>query len=503
MESWSVPGLSIAVIRDGRLLRSAGYGYAEIGHGEKIDVDTIFGIGSLTKSFTIAATATLVQEGKIEWDAPIAEYLDWFQYGDPWLTKHASVRDLAAHRVGVDANFAWLHGDWGVDATLRKVRYLPVNKQYGQFFYSNTGIATLGKVIEAVSAQTWESYVRSRLLAPLEMSRTAMDKTGYIKPESLATCWTCTPPAGADADVGLAAVMPGKKNVAVPHGPREQGDVLPGKPREVEVWQWRHERSIAPAGSIVSSANDMSKWLLFHLGSSLTPSVLGREQLDELHRYQVLDSQSGYKADSPEYHYWKDVELLGYGLGWRKALYRGHKVSFHNGGQVGFGATMWLVPERSLGVVVMMNLDFRAALAHEVIARYVVDALLDLPPIDWNQRAIAVWNKSNATSDLPKPEVSPCFEHDLEDYQGTYVNEVMGRAVLEVDNGHPSIMFGATSIGDLEHIQHQHFKLTFRGSDRWQADVGIWHEITDDSFRFAIIDERDRRFRYEFKKAVD
>src|SRR5262249_52029086 len=141
--------------------------------------------------------------------------------------------------------------------------YLHSAARFGDFMYSNTGILTLGKVIEAVSGLSWDQFVATRLLQPAGMNSTNTREDSYIAPGSVAQCWLCTPKPGAK--IGLSALQSPQIDAAVPHGLVQPGTARPGTGRKVEVWPWRYEPSITPAGAVNSSAHDLARWMILHL----------------------------------------------------------------------------------------------------------------------------------------------------------------------------------------------------------------------------------------------
>ncbi|HSM60024.1 MAG TPA: serine hydrolase domain-containing protein, partial [Longimicrobiales bacterium] len=162
MERFEVPGLSVAVVKDGRVLLARGYGVRALGGREPVDAQTLFGIASNTKVFTATALGILVEEGKLEWDAPVVRYLPSFQMYDPWVTRHITVRDLLVHRSGLglgagDLMF-WPPTDFGREELVERLRYIPPATSFrSAYAYDNVLYPVAGEVIEAVSGMTWEA----------------------------------------------------------------------------------------------------------------------------------------------------------------------------------------------------------------------------------------------------------------------------------------------------------------------------------------------------------
>ena len=244
MAQWKIPAVAAAIVEHGEVVYAAGFGCQETGQPGAVTADTLFAIGSNTKAFTATAIGLLVQDGKLAWDDPVTKYLPGFQLRDPAATRLMTVRDLLCHRSGLISyagDFMSYGTVYSSDEVLERVRYVePAYPFRGGYGYSNIMFLAAGKVIEAVSGQPWSAFVRERLLAPLEMNRTL---------------------------TGLRD-LPGADNVAQPHQ-LARGQIIKLPFADLEA--------IAPAGSILSSAADMTRWLRFQLaGGGVDGEQIGR-----------------------------------------------------------------------------------------------------------------------------------------------------------------------------------------------------------------------------------
>src|SRR5262245_22920996 len=172
MEKWQVPGLAIAVVKDGEVVLARGYGVCERGKDRKVTPDTVFPIASCAKSFTAACVALLVEEGKLRWDDPVVKHLPGFELSDPYLTRHVTLRDLLCHRTGLQRGD--LLGDhFGPAEILSRLKHLPVVADLRtRLTYSNPMYTVLGKVAARVSGRPWEQLVAQRIFRPLRMKST-------------------------------------------------------------------------------------------------------------------------------------------------------------------------------------------------------------------------------------------------------------------------------------------------------------------------------------------
>ncbi len=472
MRQWAVPGLAIAVVKDGEVVFSQGYGVKQAERSEPVDENTIFEIGSMTKSFTTAAAAILVDEGKLRWEGPVTSYLPSFQFSDPWITAHATLEDIAAHRVGIDANIVWNIGNNDLDSVLHRVRYLAPANHFGEFLYSNTGMMTVGKIVERASGKSWQELFETRLFAPLSMTRSSTDRESYIPRENLAPCWLCTAPGAAK--LGLDALAVRERNVAVPHGLSVRGNRPPGEARRVEVWPWRNDHA-GPAGAVNSTARDMAQWLIMQIdqGRYKGKRVISPDQAQRMHSAHVLMQSAGEEDAS---HYGRSLVNFGYGYGWSVGIYRGHAMISHSGGQVGFGSHMLFFPGERVGVVVLQNVDYRDSNLPLVVARRFADYYLGIPPLDWNAYEAGQWSRKHESREqYPDEDYRPTAfdKKSAERYLGDYENPAIGMVSVLLDEGMLMLKIDTLCKADIYMSNPQDGALVFRSADRSQMSISF------------------------------
>src|SRR5207248_6985017 len=245
--SLGVPGVSIAIVENGRTVLAKGYGIRKLGRPEQVDRNTIFRTGSTGKAFTVAALATLVDRGKIKWDDKVIDHMPDFRMYDPWVTREMTIRDLLVHRSGLGLGAGDLlfvpRSDLSRKETVRRLRYIKpaTSFRYG-FAYDNVLYMVAGQLIEAVTGTTWEAFTADQIFKPVDMIHSTSDDEVRFK----------TP------------------NRAQPHarvnGPlRGLGDQCSLDERDDLA------RNAAPAGGVAISANDMARWLLIQLGHGKIP----------------------------------------------------------------------------------------------------------------------------------------------------------------------------------------------------------------------------------------
>lgn len=248
MQRWAIPGLAVAVVSGDRVVFAKGYGSRQIDRAERVDEHTTFGIGSVTKSFTATAAAMLVDDGKLAWDAPIIDFVPTLHFSDPWLTAHATVRDLASHRLGIDEPAIYLVYGGDIERTTSAVRYMRQAVPFRTFLYSNTGYAMLGQTVAATSGMSWDDFIATRIFKPLGMNESYPSEHSFIDPAWIANCWLCEAPAGAP--LGRDALHDPSANTAVPHGLVAGANPKGAVATRAAVVPWRSERTVASTGQI-------------------------------------------------------------------------------------------------------------------------------------------------------------------------------------------------------------------------------------------------------------
>ena len=433
IEAWRIPGLAVAVVKDGKVVHLEGYGVRELGQSDRVDEHTLFAIGSTTKAMTAALIGMLVDEQKIGWDDPVTKYLPAFELKDPVVTRETTIRDLLTHRAGLgNADYLWYGQENTTDEILDRVRLVePAYSLRSRFVYQNVMYAAAGRVIEKVTGQPWKDVIRTRIFEPLGMS------------ETLATL----------------AQMRAAANVASPHSN------ING---HVKVIQNVSVDPVAAAGAVWSSANDMSKWIQFLLdggrvGGPEGKRLLSERAIAELFRPQTTVPETMYPTTRLVKPHW-----MTYGLGWFQQDYRGRAVDFHTGSIDGMIAILGLIRDERLGVFVLGNLDhgeLRHALMYTVFDRYAGRS-----DRDWSAALLELYGEAAKRGEQARTRAesqrvkgtSPSLP--LDSYAGTYNDPLRGKVLVTSENGKLRLRYGTGFEATLE---HWHFN-TFRAP--WTAD---------------------------------
>jgi len=320
-----VPGVTIAIVEDGKVTLAHGWGVRDITTNQPVDADTIFFTGSTGKAFTNAALATLVDEGKIKWDDKVIDHMPDFRMWDPWVTREMTIRDLLVHRSGLGLGQGDLlflpNSTLSRKETVRRIRYLkPATSFRSGYAYDNILYMAAGQLIEEVTGETWEKYLHGHVFGPLGMrNSTNTDKEFQASPNH---------------------ARPHSRNDGPIHGLGTQAPL----DEDATIAQ-----NAAPAGGLAISANDMSRWLLTQLGRGKIPGgdkqLFSKEQSEQMWTGAVITPVPHYPAEFAvaQPHY----EL--YALGWGLSDYRGAQLVGHDGAVLGSQATVALHRDEQRG----------------------------------------------------------------------------------------------------------------------------------------------------------
>lgn len=452
MKIFEVPGIGLAIVKDGQVVAAKGYGVRKMGEPAPVDGQTLFGIASNTKVFTAAALGLLVEEKKIAWDASVQTYLPWFQMWDPYVTRELTVRDLLVHRSGLGLGAGdllwWPASTYNRKEIARRLRFIPPATSFrSAYAYDNVLYLIAGEVIEAVGGQPWEDYVSSRILARVGMT---------------------------SSNVRHSAATSGA-NVAVPHA-RIDGVVRPVAPFDSD--------NTNPAGGINSSAEDMAKWVRVLLAEGALPDGSRLFSTATYRQLTSLVTPIPIGTPAPELAAAR-ADFNGYGLGLGVRDYRGHKVLTHTGGLPGYLSRVVHVPDARLGVVVLTNQESSAAF--DAIAHEVMDHYLGAPAMDWVDAYAKVEARQQArvAEEARKAAASRTAASTpslpLAGYAGTYRDDWYGDITITMEGGRPVMRFTRTPllVGDLEHWQHDTFIARWRDREL-RADAYVTFALNPD-----------------------
>lgn len=428
MEAFHVPGASVAIVHDGEVVLSRGYGVRSRESGAAVTDSTVFPIGSMTKSFTSLLVGDLVEEGRLAWNEPVQTWLPEFRLQRDYASLHATPVDLLSHRTGLPRHdalwIAWEEADTVVTRSdfVDDLRHLEPTAEFRTTWqYNNFGYVAAGLLVGRVTDSTWEEQLRQRLLDPLGMRRSNVSVDSTL--------------ALADHATGYRVVRP------------DSGEV------RVEPMDHFRIDAMAPAGAINSSAAEMTRWLELQLndgdvdGERVVPAAV----VERTHRREMplQDGISPVESDA--------VSHASYALGWQVQDYRGHRMLQHGGGIDGFTSLMAVLPEEDLGVVVLSN---RVGSAFtRAVTLTAVDRMLDLEARNWTgrfrkQEEQARQSSDAGSADTARADAAP--SHPLSEYEGVYRHPAYGP--LRVTSAGDSLVarLGTMTV-DLDHRHYDVF----------------------------------------------
>lgn len=344
LKEFEVPGLAVAIVKDGKVELIKGYGVRKLGEPAPVDEQTLFGIASNTKAFTAAALAILVDEGRISWDDPVIKHLPGFQMYDPYVTREMTVRDLLTHRSGLGLGAGDLMffppTTFTRDEIVARLRYIkPATSFRSKYAYDNVLYLVAGQVVAAVSGKSWDEFIKERIFAPLGMTT---------------------------SNTSVKDLRPGG-NFVSPHQ-KVEGTLQPVPYMDIS--------NTAPAGAINSNVAEMSKWALAQLNEGAIHS--GQNGGGDRRLFSARQSHEMWTAQTPIPSGNPPPQLSAlrsnfsaYGLGWGLNDYRGHKVVSHSGGLLGMVSRVRMIPDMKLGIVVLTNQEAGGAM--EAISYHIID----------------------------------------------------------------------------------------------------------------------------------
>jgi CubicO group peptidase (beta-lactamase class C family) len=332
MERLHIPGIAVAVVKEGQIVMLKGYGLRDVSHASlPVTEQTLFAIGSCSKAFTAFALGQLADEGQLAWDDPVIKHIPEFRLSDIYATHHLTVKDLVAHRTGYPRHdFVWYGSTEPRVEILKRLPYLaPQNGLREQFQYNNLMYTVAGLVVERITGQSWEEVVQKQIFDPIGMNH-----------------------ANFSVDASQKSA-----DFALPHSERDS---------QVTPIPFRNLCIVGPAGSINASVADMAKWVQLQLAEGVWGGkpLVRKETLQNMHRVHMPLEYPGFE-ETPY--------VFGYGLGWMTGLHQGHYTVTHGGGIDGFICSVALFPKEKVGVVVLTNSD-----RHGLLPTYAAYAIADL-----------------------------------------------------------------------------------------------------------------------------
>lgn len=428
-EAWNVPGVAVGIIRDGKVVYAKGSGVRDLDGKQPVTTRTLFAIGSSTKAFTTFLMGALADDGKLDLDKPVTDYMPSFKLHDSVAAGHITGRDLVTHRSGLPRHdMLWYNSTMTREEMVSRLKYLEPNEEFrSRWQYNNLMFLTAGYLCEKITGKTWEEGVKSRIFEPLGMKR-----SNFSVKESQAS-----------------------DDFACPYEKRDD---------KMRKMPFRDISNVGPAGSINSCVDDMMAWVRLHLedGKWNDKQIITPARLADLHTPQMVMGGEVSKDG---------VVGAGYAMGWFVDVYRGHLRVHHGGNIDGFSALVCLLPDDNTGLVILCNMNGSALPG--LINRHAIDRMFKLEPRDWNAEALAkreIAEKGVKEAEKKKemarrPGTNPA--HVLSEYAGEYEHPGYGVVAVSLSGDKLGIAYNRITAP----LSHWHFETFVAGKN--EADPAL------------------------------
>jgi CubicO group peptidase (beta-lactamase class C family) len=459
MKQFDVPGIAIAIVKDGQVLAARGFGVRKLGSPEKVDGKTLFEVASNSKAFTAAALAMLVDEGKLAWDDPVTKHLPDFQMYDAYVTHEMTVRDLLTHRSGLGLGAGdllwWPTTSFSTDEIIHKLRFIAPSTSFrSSYAYDNLLYIVAGKIIAAKSGKTWGETIHERILAPVGMATTT---TSLAENEGN--------PNVANAHSKINDKIAAVKSMPVPNA--------------------------VGAVGINTNAEDIARWMNVLLAGGKLPhaGADGKEArlFSEKQARELWTAQTPMRTGTPNAKLAATrANFAAYGLGFQLRDYHGRLLALHSGALQGFYSKVVLVPEEKLGIAILTNAESGGSL--NALQWQLLGRLVDRDDkTDWIGAVAAVEDEMHAkekarlakNSAARAAKSQPSLARTA--YDGDYQDPWYGIATIKHVGGKQVLSLSRTPdlTGELEHYQHDTFIVRWKERN-FNADAYVTFALNPD-----------------------
>lgn len=420
LEATHAPGFAVGVVEGDKIIYAKGFGYRDYENKIPVDANTLFAIGSSSKAFTSAILGKLRADNKLSFNDSPLDYIPDLKFYNDEMNNNIIIKDLMRHSTGLPRHdLSWYYfPTHSKDSLIKRVQYQePFTGVRQQWYYNNFMFLAQGVLAEKITGQSWEDNIKEMFFKPLGMTRSN----------------------------STIAEMKAATNAAFGYE-LKKGDVI-------SKMDYYDIAGMSPAGSINSSVNDMSKWLMTWINKG---KFNDKEIIPENYITEAISSQMVIDAALPDEEL-PDMHFANYGYGWMLQSYRGHYRVEHGGNIDGFSASVALYPTDKLGIVVLTNQNGSAATG--LVRNTIADRLLGGKTTDWVKRYLEAKEKNKKTqeesdanpSSLKIDNTKP--SHTKIDYTGIYSNPGYGSLEINVEN---DSLF-TTLNGTKQLVNHYHY----------------------------------------------
>jgi CubicO group peptidase (beta-lactamase class C family) len=403
LTQWNAAGFAVAVVEKNKIIYSRGFGYRDYEQKLKVTPNTLFAIGSSSKAFTCGLLGILREEKKLSFEDSPIKYIPELRFNTAEMNNLITIKDIMTHRTGLPRHdFSWyMFPTYSRDSLLQRIQYQePFAKVREKWYYNNFMFLTQGVIAERITGKSWEENIENHFFKPLQMNNSNAVIEGLKK--------------GTDASFGYEVK---NKN-------------------QISKMDYYDIAAMGPAGSINSSVNEMSNWLITWINGG---KFQGKQVLPASYVKEAMGSQMIINSDSPDPEF-PDVHMGNYGYGWFTSSYKGHYRVEHGGNIDGFSANVCFFPTDSLGIVVLVNQN--GSVLPSYIRNLISDRLLGVKQTNWSQyytkrkEEMEKQQELATSSSRPSQKKNTKPSHSLYEYTGTYQNPGYGkmRVVVERDS---------------------------------------------------------------------
>ena len=437
LKDWNIPGAGVGIVYKDKLVFAKGYGYREYEQKLPLTSKTLFQIASNTKLFTVVSTGMLVDQGKVDWDQPIHNYVPSIDFFNNDLNNSITIRDMLSHRTGISRHdLIWYKSDFSRKELFERLKYLEPSQPLRQgFLYNNLMYVGAGYIIELLSSKTWEAFVQENILNPLEMKSTLFTVNEMEK----------------NPDHGI------------PYNEKRDTTLL------YKIPIYEEQQAVGPAGAIISNVEDMSNWLITLMNNG---KFKGKQVIPEKVIKATLEPTVALPNSGLENKGYKEILNSFYGMGRFTSSYRGHLLTYHGGGLPGFHSQISAMPYDSIGVIVFVIGDQGAPL-NNIISYSIYERLLGLDLTPWSERVLKdqIEGKKLGKEGRGKSGADRITgtrpSHQLTDYIGQYQNPAYG--IINITLADTALQFDFHNMKlPLKHFHYDRFDTP--NDEQW----GLW-----------------------------
>ncbi|HLA59538.1 MAG TPA: serine hydrolase [Puia sp.] len=453
---YGIPGFAIGIIRDNKIVLRKGYGTTSNVDSLPVTAQTIFPILSCTKAFTAAAIGILVDEGKLQWNDKVIKYLPDFKLSDPWITKELTIADILSHRSGLETfegDLLWYGTSYTRKEIVRRIRYSPIRNNFRvDYGYQNIMYLVAGLIVEKITGQTWDHFINEKFFTPLSMNSSSTSITEMMKNNNYA--------------------QPHLKNTPIP--------VM-------------NMDNIAPVGGINSNIDDMLHWLQVWINKG----HYNDRQLFSENTYKTITTAKVMLSNNSD---------ESYGFGWNIGLEAGKKVLSHGGGMPGYKSFITVIPEDSIGIVILTNkITYLNEELTGVIINYLTTHTMNWQEADNNMYGKNFhfsWDEEEGDTAYKQHSSIPNFST----YEGVYEDRGYGKATISKKNGKAVLELLPSKkqfTGDLYYLNKDTLKIVFNDKFVPAGEVIFRTDKNRNPIAFKLnINSSDFLFKYlDFKKS--